>query len=330
MDMARPLRVEYSGAWYHVMNRGMGHQSVFHDSEYFYLFLDLLLEAHKRYQIQIHAYCLMDNHYHLLIHTPLPNLGKAMQYIDGLYTVRHNRLFGRDGPLFRGRYKAILVEADNYLLQLSRYIHLNPVSAEIVKDPEEYIWSSYRYFVRLSEKPVWLYLDETLRFFSNNRSENYREFVLQDTKNEVSSFYSKPRTLPILGSTDFVGKIKRLSSTVSKAEEIPEHYALVRKYLPTVEEVINATAICFSVAPSSIVNNENRIRDNLPRKLAIYLSCYLTGKNQKEIATIFNDITYSAISKTCSRFEQVLKENDEILSKADSIKESLSKKSLAC
>jgi putative transposase len=130
--MVRPLRIEYPGAWYHVMNRGASRQKIFHNFNDFQLFLDLLSETSVRYQIQIHTYCLMSNHYHLLIHTPYANLGKAMRHLDGLYTVRHNRSFGKDGPLFRGRYKAILIEADNYLLHLSRYIHLNPVEAKIV------------------------------------------------------------------------------------------------------------------------------------------------------------------------------------------------------
>ena len=95
------------------------------------VFLNLLSEIHRRYRVEIHCYCLMDNHYHLLIRTPLANLSRAMRHLDGIYTQRFNRQTRTDGPLFRGRYKSILVECDNYLLQLSRYIHLNPVQAKI-------------------------------------------------------------------------------------------------------------------------------------------------------------------------------------------------------
>jgi REP element-mobilizing transposase RayT len=127
--MTRPLRVIYPGAWYHVMNRGTARQTIFHDDSHFKLFIELMSEAVQRFGIEIHAYCLMGNHYYLLIRTPQPNLSQAVRHIDGIYTQRYNKLMQTDGPLLRGRFKSILVEKDNYLLQLSRYIHLNPVKA---------------------------------------------------------------------------------------------------------------------------------------------------------------------------------------------------------
>ena len=137
--MSRPLRLEFPGAWYHVMNRGLARQTVFHDSDCYGAFLDGLADANDRFNLKIHAYCLMGNHYHLLVHTPLGNLSRAMRHINGVYTQRYNRMLGRDGPLFRGRYKAILVDADRYLLSVSRYIHRNsiemrkPLVAELIE-----------------------------------------------------------------------------------------------------------------------------------------------------------------------------------------------------
>ena len=125
--MPRPLRIEYENAYYHVMNRGRGRQQIFHDEDYYRTFLDTVAEANKRFGAVVHAYCLLGNHYHLLIQTPEGNLDRIMRHINGVYTQRYNRLKRTDGPLFRGRYKAILVDADAYLLQLSRYIHRNPV-----------------------------------------------------------------------------------------------------------------------------------------------------------------------------------------------------------
>jgi len=148
--------------------------------------------------------------------------------------------------------------------------------------------------------------------------------VLQDNENEIERFYSAQRISPFLGSDDFIRKIKKDRSATMLSEEIPEHLALVRKYLPTVEEVVNATATCFAVLPSSIISYSDRTHNNLPRKVAIYLSYYLTGKKQKDIANVFNGITYSAISQTCRRFEQTLKENGEILNKVNLIKMNLS------
>ena len=125
--MPRPPRIEYENAFYHVMNRGRAREAIFHDKVYYDAFLKTLKEAVKRFDCVIHAYCLMGNHYHLLIQTPKANLSRVMRHINGVYTQRHNRLRLTDGPLFRGRFKAILVDIDSYLLHLSRYIHRNPI-----------------------------------------------------------------------------------------------------------------------------------------------------------------------------------------------------------
>lgn len=113
--MSRPLRIVYEGAWYHVMNRGAGRRTIFHSDTYRQLFLALLGEITQTFGVEVHAYCLMDNHYHLLLHTPRANLSAAMRHLQRLYTQRHNRMEQTDGPLFRGRFKAILVDADHYL-----------------------------------------------------------------------------------------------------------------------------------------------------------------------------------------------------------------------
>lgn len=136
--MTRPLRIEYPDAYYHVMNRGRGRQAIFHDQAYFDAFLATLSEAHERFSLEIYAYCLMSNHFHLLVKTPEGNLQRAMRHVGGVYTQRYNRLKKTDGPLFRGRYKAILVDADEYLLHLSRYIHRNPLEAHMVDDLTNY------------------------------------------------------------------------------------------------------------------------------------------------------------------------------------------------
>ena len=122
--MPRPLRIEYEDAYYR--------QHIFHGEAYFDLFLKTLAETHQRFGLQVLCYCLMNNHYHLMVKTPEGNLGRAMRHLNGLYTQRYNRLRKTDGSLFRGRYKAILVENDSYQLQLSRYIHRNPIEASVV------------------------------------------------------------------------------------------------------------------------------------------------------------------------------------------------------
>jgi len=131
------------------MNRGGGHRTIFNDDRQRGLFLELLADLNRMFRIEIHAYCLMDNHYHLLGHTPAGNLQRGMRHLNGVYTQRYNRIVKTDGPLFRGRYKTILIEPDAYLLNVGRYIHLNLGTARLI----EGAWSSYR----AAWVPEWLY-----------------------------------------------------------------------------------------------------------------------------------------------------------------------------
>jgi REP element-mobilizing transposase RayT len=203
--MPRPLRIEYEDAYYHVMNRGRGRKAIFHGDAYYNAFLETLKEAHQRFTLQILCYCLMGNHYHLLVKTPEANLGRAMRHINGLYTQRYNRLRKMDGPLFRGRYKAILVEEDSYQLQLSRYIHRNPIEAGLVDQLEGYPWSSYPYYVSKMSPPDWLYQDEIYDQLSlkSRHREKYRAFVEMGVDEQIAAFYGKGNQVPYLGSDAF-------------------------------------------------------------------------------------------------------------------------------
>ena len=143
--MARPLRIEYPGAFYHVTSRGNEQKDIFKSDFDREKFLSYLVSASERYGAEIHAYCLMTNHYHMMLETPLGNLSQIMKHINSSYTSYFNIKHKRVGHLLQGRYKAILVQADAYAAELSRYIHLNPVRAGMVKFPEDYRWTSYRF-----------------------------------------------------------------------------------------------------------------------------------------------------------------------------------------
>ena len=136
--MARPLRIEYPGAWHHVMNRGRRGEAIYSDDTDYSLFTDLLKETAEMWNIRIAAYCLMPNHYHMLVQTPDANLSRSMRHLNGVYTQRCNNRHGWDGSLFRGRYKSILIDSDSYLLQAVRYIHRNPLRANLVTHIGEY------------------------------------------------------------------------------------------------------------------------------------------------------------------------------------------------
>ena len=154
--MARPLRIEYPGALYHVTSRGNARKRIFKDDGDRELFLRVLAFVVERCHWICHAYCLMDNHYHFLIETPEANLSQGMRQVNGVYTQAYNRGHGKVGHLFQGRFKAILVDKESYLLELCRYVVLNPVRAKLVDRSEDWPWSSYRATAGIEKAPAFL------------------------------------------------------------------------------------------------------------------------------------------------------------------------------
>ena len=180
--MARPIRIQFPGAFYHVLCRGNARTRIYRSNRDKQRFLEIFSEATDRYQLICEAYCLMDNHYHFLIETPLGNLSSAMHFLNGKYTQWFNYKYDRVGHLFQGRYKAILVEKDTYIAELARYIVLNPVKAQLIDHPSRWWFSSYRATMALDRKPDWLSVDSLLRFFGGNKAKarkQYERFVLE-------------------------------------------------------------------------------------------------------------------------------------------------------
>ena len=165
--MARAWRIEYAGALYHVMSRGNEQQAVFRDDQDRLLFLQSLGEMSDRYEMDIFAYVLMGNHYHVILRTNRPNLSKAMQWLGLTYTRRFNLRHFRTGHLFQGRFRGILVENEAYVMRLSCYIHRNPLRARIVRRLADYPWSSYRVYAYGYKGPEWLQTSLILSQFRN-------------------------------------------------------------------------------------------------------------------------------------------------------------------
>jgi REP element-mobilizing transposase RayT len=207
--MARPLRIEYPGAHYHVTSRGDRQEAIFDDDQDRAAFLSVLAEVISRFRWRCHAYCLMENHYHLMIETPEGNLTKGMRQLNGVFTQRSNRRHKRSGHLFQGRYKAILVDRDSYFLELARYIVLNPVRAAMVKHPRQWAWSSYRATIGAAVAPVWLTTDDLLAEFGKRRAEarrKYQEFIADGIGKE--SIWKDLKRQIYLGDDDFVEQMR--------------------------------------------------------------------------------------------------------------------------
>jgi len=220
--MSRPLRIEFAGALYHVTSRGDGQEDIYQDDDDRNIFLEVLAEAKDRFNWSIHAFCLMSNHYHLLIETPNSNLAKGMRHLNGVYTQRYNRFHKRVGHVFQGRYKAILVQKESYLLELARYIVLNPVRARMVRSAKDWEWSSYRATARLSDMYPWLTTDWILAAFSRGKQDaiqQYRVFVSEGRNQPVP--WEELKNQIYLGDEQFIDDMQCKILPDNDLSEIP-------------------------------------------------------------------------------------------------------------
>jgi len=220
--MARPLRIEYPGALYHLTARGNAWQPIFLGDQDKRIFLQVLGKTLSDCNGICHAYCLMTNHYHLLIETPEANLSQLMKQINGIYTQRFNRIHHRVGHVFQGRFKSILVDKDSYLLELCRYIVCNPVRAGMVEDPESYPWSSFNATAGKTKPPNFLSTDWILNQFAGTRSRaqvQYRRFVLAGI--HKSSPWKDLKGQCVLGGKQFIEKLSPYLTQKSALTEVP-------------------------------------------------------------------------------------------------------------
>ncbi len=236
--MARQLRTDFEGAWHHVMNRGRRKEMIFPNSEDRLDFLRLLGVVHDRYDIEIHAHALMGNHYHLLVRTPSGGLSRAMKHVDGVFAQRFNRRYELDGPLFRDRFRAKLVDSDNYLGVVSRYIHRNPIALVGEENLASYEWSSYYDFLQQpSTRPAWLF-DGALRIAGVKTAAQLKKHTLGQSPRTFD-----PDDFPrVIGDADFVNAA--LARTKVDGQTVGHLRAGVVR--PTVAEIGQAVSKVFS------------------------------------------------------------------------------------
>lgn len=220
--MSRPLRLELAGGLYHVTSRGDGREDIYLSDADRQAWLEVFGQACKRFNWVCHAWCQMTNHYHILIETPEANVSQGMRQLNGVYTQRFNRAHARVGHVFQGRYKAILVERDSYLLELARYVVLNPLRARMVKRLENWPWSSYLATCGQASAPEWLQTDWVLAQFGRQRASairQYVEFVHEGAR--LPSVWTQLQGQIYLGSEAFVKKMQGQIEQKPALDEIP-------------------------------------------------------------------------------------------------------------
>jgi REP element-mobilizing transposase RayT len=299
--MARSLRINYPGAFYHITSRGNERKNIFTSQRDREKFLEYLESATSRYEAVIHVYCLMDNHYHLLLETPAGNLPRIMRHINGAYTTYYNVKRKRFGHLFQGRYKSVLVDADEYAKELSRYIHLNPVRAKMVEKPEDYKWSSYGSYIGKESPPEWLRREFILGYFGENESsarKGYKEFVDLFTGMKYESPLLEAISSTILGAADFVEFIKE---TYIKSMDIESDIPALKELSVriTVADIIGET------------DKEFGKDSRLARSIAIYLSQKHTWTILKDIGADFG-IGESGVSQTSRRVREKIEKDKKL------------------
>jgi len=295
--MARPIRIEYEGALYHVTARGNERGKVFFTKTDYRKFKEYLLEGQIKYGFILHCYVLMTNHYHLLIETPDKNLSRIMHYLNSSYTTYINIKRKRSGHLFQGRYKAILIDRDNYLLELSRYLHLNPVRAKMVDRPEEYLHSSYAAYV--SDSDGLVRTTDLLAMFSKDikaAKQKYRIFAESALGEVQESPMKKVYGGMILGSVPFIKEsLNRLEEELLQRTETSYKKALSSPC--EINDVVSLVSAHFGVTPEIAVS----VKRNDIRKVIIYLLKKHSAASNQAIGERVGGMSGIAVAKAYQR-----------------------------
>jgi len=315
--LARPLRIQYEHAFYHITGRGNERKKVFYTKTDYDRFKQYLQEAQVRFGFILHAYVLMGNHYHLIGETPRANLSVIMHSINGAYTTYFNKKRKRSGHLFQGRYKAILIDHDSYLLELSRYIHLNPVKAGMVEKPEDYAFSSYTSYI-FSDKEGIVSRDLIWNMTSIENAPIFYKAFVEEAINTGENPFKDLYGGMILGKKQF---IKDTLSILNK-DLLGKDDTSARRSLKTslsLEEIVEAIARTLHIAPQEITTRKGAYRN-----LALYLARKHTGFMNREIGQFFGNISHSAVAKACERFEEVIASDRTLCENLDMVKRAIS------
>ena len=326
--MTRPLRIDYPNAYYHVTCRGNERREIFRDDQDRSVFLEKLRLSLEIYGVRLHAYVLMKNHFHLIVETPKANLSEFMRHFNVSYTGFHNRRHRRVGHLYQGRFKAILVEADSQLLELSRYVHLNPVRIgsmrglghrEKLRYLKGYLWSSLGGYWDYRKRKPWVICDEVLGYIGGSR-ERYGRFVEEGLQRGYRTPWEDLKGQVVLGEESFWERVRK---RVAKREgDVKEQPSLrdFRRIRP--EEVIKQVAVYFHVKPEELSRKRSGYRDQ--RALVMEMMHRHSGIRQREIGGHLGHLDYSLVSRERKRLREKMEHNSELRKWYREIEEMLS------
>ncbi|MCP5005974.1 MAG: addiction module toxin RelE [Planctomycetes bacterium] len=316
--MARQLRIEFKGAYYHITSFGNDRRDIFRDDDDRVMFLETLGNMSDRFDLEIYAYVLMDNHYHLLLKTRKPNLSKSMQWFGTTYTRRYNITHNRCGHLFQGRFKNFLVENEEYLVRLSCYIHRNPVRAGITRRLVDHPWSSYPVYAYGKESPGWLCTGPIYSLFgTRGKHKAYREMVKSNSREE-NRIWEDFRNGIVLGSQKFANRIKSKYLSGGKDVGIPQRRKTLRKSNP--EAILRKAAKALKCDLEDLIQ-ASRISgaDKHDRDMLIYILWSTGMYSNQEIGDLF-DLGYSSISRRVGIMEAIMSKDEKTKRRFASIK----------
>jgi len=327
--MARPLRISYPDAYYHVTCRGNERRNIFKDDSDRSLFLNKLKTSLEIYSVKLDAYVLMDNHFHLIVQTPKANLSDFMRHFNIAYTGAFNRRHKRVGHLYQGRYKAILVEKDSYLLELSRYVHLNPVRINSPKRQgyqqqiqclDKYPWSSLKGYLESSCKQHWVNYEDVLSQVAGSRSK-YREFVEEGIKKGYGTPWEDLKGQVVLGKEEFVGGLKGRLDKGRSTREQPS-----AKIFETIsaDEVLSQVSRNFEIKVEELSKKRTKYRDF--RAIAMELMYRHSNLSQAEIGKRLGGLDYSAVSRERKRLREGVEANRNLKRLLAEVEDSLNQR----
>jgi len=316
--MARQWRIEYSGALYHVLSRGNGSQDIFLSDKDRRRFVDLVQELSERFNIDVYAYVLMGNHYHLLLKTPDANLSKGMQWFGTTYTRQFNLLNSQSGHLFQGRFKSIIVENDAYLLRLSCYIHRNPLRAGIVDRLVDFTWSSYPCYAYGKKAPSWLKTNLILDQVSGkDKNQAYRRKV-QQYSDEGGSLWEDVKHGIVYGSEDFLDDLKERFLLKERDVELPQHNRLFRDIDP--KKVLQSASEALDIDLESICKSRRISRNEKDQRDFLIYLLWESGRFVNRQIGSHLGISYSNVSRRISEIRSRLDKDKGLRQKYQTLK----------